>query len=750
MTTADELRCIVERWAHEPDHGRIRHVLTTSEDRHHLAAMCIDADLSLPEDLADLVLELIDTDPLMELVLDTLLDHAFNSTAVDPTVLPTLARLILDRPDSPAFQRILADTLVDILFDEQTDTPTHVKDHLADLSSMLATALPEPAFAPVFLAHALTRPEPEVSSRALRLCWERAVRLPDDLLFPIAVDVTDMVDVDTDHHLAVQAARTALRLAPEHEPPDTDPEQTANLHWVLVEGMARTDRPAAIQYAETAMSQAPDLESSLVAESWATTLLAHIVDLALRDVPPAQVLPFADRLAAHPHRWPDEQEASAYFSVVLARVYLAGNEPERARRWVDLAFEQQQPADLPDYRAEVAMLKAHVAFNLGRTEEIGPLLRDAAQAVTEASDDEYRLAWGAITEAVARVNRDHTLTQLSRQSQAGIVEDLTETTAGYQPDRLRAHYAFGRELMDLHERFLADGNTPDNRDTAVALCREVPDDQPQLFIGAHMYACVLEYGQENMDEAYRHLDELGKEIRRQRSAPGGGFPIVVAEQMERFFRLLMVRNIAEWSDERTDRLRRLRNENEAAGRSQVAYTLTRCLMLIHTMSGDHAAATDEGIRALSFHTRRVVTTPDARERAVLREDFNDLAGATFQAASAAGWPQVAAEILEVIRAQPVPVARAEVPRTEQSLMGLAVELLTETQPAQWDGTWAASGEAALADGCPARSHVEETSLLMTGLPSILMPWGPALQDRLSDPNSPGAVQVVVPREDPGG
>jgi len=229
---------------------------------------------------------------------------------------------------------------------------------------------------------------------------------------------------------------------------------------------------------------------------------------------------------------------------------------------------------------------------------------------------------------------------------------------------------------------------------------------------------------------------------------------VVAEQIESVFRVGLA-DVSGSPFERNARLRELRElreENEVAGRAHMAYLLSRGLMQLHVGRGDFVAATDEGIRALSFHARRAVTTPDARERAALHEGFSEIAADTFRAALSAGRPRVAAEVLEVVRAQPVPLARMDVPRTEQSLMGLVTELFSPSAPAgqtAWSGTWSAAGQESPVPDPGTYSPVEESALLLTGLPSILMPWGPALGDRLRDVTCTAAVRVVVSRGEVG-
>lgn len=765
MNRADELQRVIDGWASAPDHGAIRDVLRTSSDRFHLATMCVVANLPFPEDLVDLVLELIDTDPLMQFVLDSLMHAALDPEGASLSEPGALADLILARPDSLAFQQILANDLGDALFDAETDTPTHVKDRLARAACDVAATLPHPLFAPVFLAGAVAGEDPDEVSRDLRRCWERAGELPDEELYWIALDAADLVDVETDPDLAVAAAQTVLRLAPQFETADDDPEQTASVRLLLIEALARTDRLGAVDLAESMISQDPSLADSVVSAMWTMTLLGHVLELGQQDAPPTVLVELADRLAAHRDWWPEEDDAPTYAALVLARVYLAANAPLRAQPWCE--YVADHPGDIEDFPAEAAMLRVNVALQLGRTEELSALLRESAQAVADATSDEYRLAWGAIVEATARTNGDQTLADSANQGSADVARemvdrlhtsasaDIASSADGVQAAEMLAALAFGAELMDLHERFIAHGEAdPSLRDVAVALCDRIPTGQPQLFIGAHMYACVAEFGQQNIAGARHHLDELSAELHRQRLEPAGGFPIVVAEQIVSVFRV----GLADVSGSpferhaRLQELRDLRDENEGAGRAHMAYLLSRGLMQLHLGRGDFVAATDEGIRALSFHARRTVTTPDARERAALHEGFSEIAADTFRAALSAGRPRVAAEVLEVVRAQPIPLARVDVPRSEQSLMGLVTELLAPSAPdgnAAWSGTWSASGQAASVPEPATYPPVEESALLLTGLPSILMPWGPALEDRLRDITSTASVRVVVFRGEVG-
>lgn len=743
MRTATELQQIVDEWATNPDPEEIRRALTQEPERYALATMCADTQLDLPEELIQLVLEVVEADPMAERIIESLFAAALDEKPMTVSTAYTLATTITDRPDSTAFQRILASSLVDILFDEKAECPAQMKERLAEAASTLAAELTEPAFAAVFLAHALTQPDPDTLSLAVRRCWERAVQLPDEVLYPISYELAGLIDIDRDPTTALEAARTALALSAEHALPEQDPIDSAFLNLVVIEALARQDRPAAIAHAESILAQDPRLENSPVAESWSLLLWGYLCDLAQQECPPRQILPLADRLVQNRCRWPSDPDIPVYFGLVLARIYLAANAPGLARPWADLAVDLVK--EVPELEAEARMLQVQAAFHEGRTGELDPLLRQAAQVVADSGDREHRLAWAQIVTAISRVRQDHTLIPLTEQAQSNMIGSLHDPTGGYLPDQLRAGYAFAHRLMEVHERFLAGQTGASTRDLAVNLATEITeDDHAHLAIGAHLYACVLECSNGDIIGARRHLDEVAAGLRRQREDPVGGFPIVYAEQVERFLRLLLdpggggaVQQIAQ--------LNRIRHENEAKGRTELVYMATRALMLLHTSIGDHKSAMTEGINALSFHTNRAVTIPDARERATLREDFSELAAATFRAALADHQPRTAAEILEIVRAQPVPIARLEVPGTEQPMLRLVALLLggtSSSDTAPWTGTW--SPVAAAEPDLP--PETEETTVLLTGLPSIRMPWGAALQDRLRDPRTEAVGHVVVPRE----
>ena len=96
----------------------------------------------------DLVLELVDSDPLMQLTLDSLMESAMDPESGNLRRLGVLAELILERRDSLAFQRILADAIGDALFADETDTPTNGRDRRAAGAGGLWWTLPRRACAP--------------------------------------------------------------------------------------------------------------------------------------------------------------------------------------------------------------------------------------------------------------------------------------------------------------------------------------------------------------------------------------------------------------------------------------------------------------------------------------------------------------------------------------------------------------------------------------------------------------------------
>lgn len=751
MNSNTELARMVASWVQHPDPDLIRHALTTRNDRHSLATLCADADLDLPDDITELVLALIETDPLADRILDVLFAAALNNIPTTDADLEPLTTAIRERPDSQAFQRLLAMSLTDLLFDDDAAAPEHLRERLAEAAAALGATLPAPEFAPVFLAHAASSPDTKTQTRTMHLCWERAASLPDDLRYEISLELADLCDVEDDPHLALDVARTALQLLPSFGPPDPGPEDTVYLHVLTAEALAATaGRPAAITYTAEAFILDPRLERSPLTESWTWNLAGHIWALGLDDVPPSLVLPHADQLADHHDRWPSDPNTQASLAALLARAYLTTNAPARARPWVDLAVTHV--AAVPDLAGEVAMLQVQVAFQEGRTEELDPLLRQAAPLLQGPDLEEHRLIWAMIVEAVSRVRRDPDLVRLAELWLGRTIGALTDVTGGHAPEHLRDGLGFSRRLLTIHEQFLAGDRDERIRLQVLTLCEEIPDDHPQLIAAAHVYACALETGRGDSVEALKHLDQVTAVIKRLREDPPGGFPLVHLEQIERLYRLLLPDSTDAGSG-RIPELERLRQENEAAGRSDFAYMLTRGLMGIHAANNQPEAVVEEGTRALLFHTRRSSLIPDARERAALRGDLSTLAEEVFRATLKLNRTELAAELLEIVRAQPVPLARDDVPDPERPLLGLLSKLIDNPTPisTRWTGPWLTGPQTPNAAGAdsPEVDRPEDTALILTGLPTILMPWGPALNDLLRDPQAVAVARLTVPRTETG-
>ena len=121
--------------------------------------------------------------------------------------------------------------------------------------------------------------------------------------------------------------------------------------------------------------------------------------MGLDDVRASQVLPYADQLADHHDRWPSDPQTQASLAALLASAYLATNAPTRARPWVEMAVTHVEA--VPDLAAEAVMLQVQMTFQEGRTEELDPLLRRAAQLIDAPGQEEHQLVWAMIVEAVS-------------------------------------------------------------------------------------------------------------------------------------------------------------------------------------------------------------------------------------------------------------------------------------------------------------------------------------------------------------
>lgn len=178
------------------------------------------------------------------------------------------------------------------------------------------------------------------------------------------------------------------------------------------------------------------------------------------------------------------------------------------------------------------MLQVQATFQEGRTEELDPLLRQAAQLIDGSGAKEHRLAWAMIVEAVSRVRRDPDLVLLAEQWLGRTIDGLTDVTGGHTPEQLRDGLGFSRRLLHIHEQFLAGDRSERIRNQVLFLCQEIPADHPHLIAAARIYACVLATGRGDTVEALEHLDQVTAIIQGQREHPSGGFPLVHLEQLE--------------------------------------------------------------------------------------------------------------------------------------------------------------------------------------------------------------------------
>lgn len=727
--TLDELETVIDGWLRDPQPDLILQRLSSSPDRYSLATLLIEHDLTaMPDIVLEQIKLLLDSDPLSEAVADLLFTAAVDAIPLTAADLGPLCERILARPDRDAYQALLVDDIVEYLDDEDQEDSA-IKARVADAAVLLADRLPHPDFALVYLTHAEICPTPTGQARSLDRSWARAELLPPEVRFHFACEISYRVDATADPELAIAVTAVALETGAE-----IDPGLIPGLQGVRGEALAASDPIEAISYLDAVLS-AGTLPAELVedfADAWFELV---VLGLANNDEhPPARVLSWIEQLARHRERWPDEDpEYVAIVEATIGRAYLVRNHPELAGTWIEQAWARH--IDDPDAVAEIAMLRVRVSHQLGQMDEALSLLREAAPFVRDGSKDEPREEWWALTEAFGQTFRDDLLMKPSWDVSA--------------PASRRLEVALNREILTIHHAFLAapQATGRESLNRLLALRQTIPNDLPAQQASTMLYGAFAAIAIEENVVATDCLTEMGRTLERERRTPSGGFSIAGLEALHQMAGFILRIAQSGYTADLRDDIRAARDDHVRDRRTLFAYLLTQSLMILLARAGEHAAAVQEGISALAFHTRRATAVPDARERTMLRNFFHTIVSTTVQSALACGQRQVVAEVLEIARAQPIPTARDEVPDAEQSLLRLATAMF---QPAlvpdgfDWADSWSTSEPIAAGADEP-RSQVEETELLLSGLPAIRFPWGLALDNQLGDPAVDFEVEVVVPR-----
>lgn len=755
MTTAKDLDALIAAWLATMTTEDIRHQLATDTNRFHVAAQWAAAGPELPEALVDVVNSLLNTDPLTCTIRDTLIAAVDNAEPVDIAPLfADLAGRVMARPDCDAYQVLIAGYLLDELTDD--DIPHPVRDRLARVAAEFANRLPHPDFAPVFLFYADAEPDDALRGAALRQAWARARPLPRPERRALAEDIALMADTDLDAPLVLESTSLVLSRLPGDPPLGHD--TLAELHTQHAWALAVGDALQAARYLEDVVGRDRRLQEEPVLGAWFQILLNYGIAHAQDENPPlADLVQIADHLEAHRTWWPSgEATACTVAALLIARIHLSTNHPERTEPWLEYLSTRTVEAigsqsDPADFDAEVAMLKVITAQHFGRTDVMEQLLREAGPLVAASTNPDYRVQWNAAAAALAAVVGDDVLSRISTDNVASLINDPSTPLAGYSRQDLTTAWQAHEHLMRLHKLITTMQLTEQDLPELERLCRQVPPDQPGQQIGAHFYAAVGHLMVGRSESSREHVDQLQALLEQQRSNPrDGGIPVSAITLMVAVFEIVVRLQHEGPCDAVLDDLAALRDREPGCG-STFDYLISRMLVILRTQRHHYGAAVQEGVRALRFHTRRAVTSPNPRERALMHDGFQALADSTFRAALLADTPKVAAEILEVVRAQPVPTARRTVPSAEQSLVDAATSLMQispELSTDVWQSAWSAAAPVAAGHG--GRSLIEESSLILSGLPSILMPWGAALADQLRDPDATGVVSVAVLQQEPAG
>jgi len=732
----EALRHIVAGWIAHPDPERILTVLASHPGRYSLATMYVVGAESIPEELVGPLRQLCEQEPLLNLVVDTLWDEALNPHGPRPEAFAALTDQVLQRPDAAEFQELLAGDMVDALLEDGDEPPTVAHDFHRAIG-MLASMLPSRQFACVLDLCALGETDPTRAASLMRECWARVDGLAPGVVVEIAADICVTVDEELEGDLLRAVVDHAIPLL--DELPDPTSDELVALHGTRAVLLGQTDEDAAIDYLDRTLLRHPQLAASPLGAEWFYRSVDRVSQLS-RTHAAAQLAPWAELLVARRDRWPvdDGARAGAIVALVMAQVQLGLKDPDRALEWVG---SRDDMIEDPDLRAALAVSRAMAVFMSGRTGELAQVLRECAPLVRACEDDYWRAMWASMVDSYAQGTNDPELSELAVRVVGDAIQNAT--TGMLAQPAFSDGLELSRELAGLRRVVLAGAGSETNRARLLDLAGrsdvDVGDRFHASFLAAH--ASFLLGDSATGVQALEQAEEL---LAQADAAAVPQFALGGAQLFLLVMRTVSAVNAGRPLNEVIAELRQARDESAQAGRPHVAYVLTRATMSVLEAMGKQSAVLDEAILALGYHTTRAAVLPDARERATLRADFHALAQQTVSLALALGRSKMVAELLEVLRAQPVPVARTDVPVAEQSLLNLVTALEYGADP-PLDGFVMWPGAQASAE-MPAEPRLVPTEILLAGLPGIRMPWGPALGDRLRDHEARAEVALWVPRD----
>lgn len=719
----------VASWLQAPDDAAIRATLRDDPERQYLATVYAAArPEEVSEDIAELVTSILDADALMDRAVDTLIGVATGGSA-DPGWAADLAERIEARPDGDAFQTLLVDNLAELARGE--DVPDAVLAGLVDAAGELALHLEAPAMIELHLAYLAEHDDVPAADR-IRRCLGSLNGLPAELRTSVAVDLICLLDAEDDPDLVVPLASVALA----DPPPDLDIDDRRGILAMHACALATTDQDAAANRVAEALERDPRLLDQDLTDAWFQWRLAGLARLGLAEVPPRSLFGEAASFLSHRDWWPNDDEQVAMASLVLARLYLAGNEPDEARPHVEAAARLAVAPEVdPAVLAEAANLRLQLAHQTGEHDRLPALLRETADVLRRSSDAEHREAWLAFAESLAS---------------AGLDPDLVDSIQAVADAGRKPHdpdVDFCRDLLSVQKRLAAGIFTCAELDEVEALLARADDSlAPHLRIGAQLIAAALLTALRQFDRAEEFLASTRNLLDREATNGVGGHSLVSESFMYDLMHLQLRVTREGLTPGVIRAVEEMRRESDRQGLGVQSHLLTRMLLHLHFERREDADVQREGVRLLADYRLQSIATPAARERKSLYDELSTTVDILVQSASRRDDRRGMAELLEIVRAQPVPIVHDDVPVNEQSFQRILGTFLTVEDGEDWSGAWSAERATHAKAGGPTYDE-DPGATLLVGVPPIAFPWGRAFEDRLTDPGATVTARVVVPVAD---
>ena len=748
MASSVDLAAIVAAWRRSPDPTQINAALRASVHRVALAMSIYGytEEMGLSRELSELVVDCCLEDPLLNEIVDVLAEHAVADGERPPArLIDSVVARVEARPDREGFVTVLVDSLLDVLGESDEEPPT-VVSRFVDLAVRVADRLGDPVFAPLYLLRHRLQESPDHSLEDLRRCRILAHELPIADRIDLLTDVAVEAAVRDDAELAGTAAAEGLELVP-HAPEDID---RLALLLTLRAAAAPTHDPELIDELTRALTADPRLAGRPdVTEEWFRHTVGYAATLAMSNASLRVVRPYVDLLTTHAAWWPQDEQW-CWGLVVVTRFLVASRDFEQAQSWLSTRWPPGAGDPDTDMDAELAMLRLHCAFHLGRLDDAARLVREAAAAVRLSTLDEHRLGWAALARNIAYAGHDLETRAELEALFGSLVDGMSDQAAGqmgHSKAALIAQEQFYREVTRLTDVASTGSSVVSDLVAAQALLENIPSESPQLEAGALVVAATLEALHGDLAVAGGHVARIRSIVAEQRVAPLGALNLEAMELMTEMWSGVNVLRSSGSTEHVAHRWRIRRDQLRASGQHTLAHILTLGLIILSERSSDHRAVLSDGISGLAQAIRQVGEAPDARERAGLRQDVLSVADACFKAAVAVGDPHLAAEILEVLRAQPTPTSAPAVTDTERSISVLAQRLVGDSLPSHTGLSIPWADAAAGGPGVALTGDEEDIALLLGTLPSIWMPWGPALNDTWRSTDTAAVVRVLVHRGD---